>query len=204
MRRTFVPGLFVAAVLAALAACAPVAPAPRPSDGTIYDARGNPIYVPNPRMPDRTPTETGSFPEEESRPGEPVPERPEPTPPPRIGAGPGTGDDGYLIAAVSPLTRQARDQMDRGEYDRALSTAERAIRIDGTNPELWQLMAHIQLKREEFGQAEQLARKSNLLAGNNDSLRAENWTIIADSYSGRGERSRAEEARKTARRLERR
>ncbi|MFP4307410.1 MAG: tetratricopeptide repeat protein, partial [Desulfococcaceae bacterium] len=92
--------------------------------------------------------------------------------------------------------------MDRGEYDRALATAERAIRIDGTNPELWQLMARIQIKREEFAQAEQLARKSNMLAGNNDSLRAENWRIIADSHSGRGDRSQAEEARRTAKRLE--
>jgi Flp pilus assembly protein TadD len=136
--------------------------------------------------------------------GTPEPEASPPKPPPRIGGGNagGRSGDGHLIAAVSPLREQAREQMDRGEYDRALATAERAIRIDGTNPELWQLMARIQIKREEFAQAEQLARKSNMLAGRNDSLRAENWRIIADSHSGRGDRSQAEEARRTAKRLE--
>jgi tetratricopeptide (TPR) repeat protein len=198
-------GIFAAGALLILSSCAPVATAPpRTSDGVIYDAQGNPIYVPNPQMPEQpVPDAEGSadISEAERREREAAPA---PKPPPRIGGGNagGRSGDGHLIAAVSPLRERAREQMDRGEYDRALATAERAIRIDGTNPELWQLMARIQIKREAFAQAEQLARKSNMLAGNNDSLRAENWRIIADSHSGRGDRSRADDARRTAKRLE--
>lgn len=203
MKNSFFAALLVTGVLIALSGCAPTATAPpRPSDGTIFDADGNPIYVPNPSMPEID-SETEPAPDIAGA-DTTEPETSPPKPPPRIGGGSagGRSGDGHLIAAVSPLREQAREQMDRGEYDRALATAERAIRIDGTNPELWQLMARIQIKREEFAQAEQLARKSNMLAGNNDSLRAENWRIIADSHSGRGDRSQAEEARRTAKRLE--
>lgn len=206
MKKIGFTGFIVAGALLLLSSCAPVATTPpRPSDGTIYDQHGNPIYVPNPQMPEQPVPgmePTGDVATAERRTNENGPQ-PAPEPPPRIGSGGnGRSQDGHLIAAVSPLREQAREQMDRGEYDRALATAERAIRIDGTNPELWQLMARIQIKREEFAQAEQLARKSNMLAGNNDSLRAENWRIIADSHSGRGDRSQADEARRTAKRLE--
>lgn len=203
MKHSFFAGLVFIGVLIIFSGCAPpVTAPPRPSDGTIYDANGNPIYVPNPPMPEQRPD--AAPPPDRAGTGREAPETPSPEPPPRIGAGDGGSGNGHLMAAVSPLREQAQEQMNRGEYDRALATVERAIRIDSTNPELWQLMAQVQLGRGEYDQAEQLARKSNLLAGNNDSLRSENWTLIADSYSARGERKRAEDARRTARRLKRR
>ena len=206
MRTPLFPTLLLAGALLAFSGCAP-SPGPRPgTDGVVYDSHGNILYDPRPGIPERPADSAPPEAEAPDRPAPPDPmERPSPEPaPPRIGAGPSADADGHLIAAVSPLAQRAREQMERGEYDRALSTAERAIRIDGTNPELWQLMARIQLERGEYDQAEQLARKSNQLAGNNHSLQAENWHIIADAHAARGERSRAEDARKTARRLERR
>ncbi len=111
-------------------------------------------------------------------------------------------DNGYLIAAASRLWDQARTEMAMGRYDQALSTVERAIRIDGENPRLWTLMAKIQLKRKNFYQAEQLARKSNLLSVKNPSLRAENWRIIAKALNKLGKSESAEKAIKRAEKLE--
>ncbi len=115
-----------------------------------------------------------------------------------------SADNGYLVAAASRLWDQARMEMALGKYDQALSTVERAIRIDGENPELWTLMAKIQLKRKDFYQAEQLARKSNLLSAKNPSLRAENWRIIAAALNSLGKTASAKEAAKKAERLEKR
>ena len=113
-------------------------------------------------------------------------------------------DNGYLVAAASRLWDQARSEMALGKYDQALSTAERAIRIDGENPRLWTLMAKIQLKRKDFYQAEQLARKSNLLSAKNPSLRAENWRIIAAALNSLGKIPQARQAAEKAEKLEKR
>lgn len=114
---------------------------------------------------------------------------------------PSTGDD-YLLAAIAPLADQASDQLASGDLDRAQTTAERAVRIDPSNADLWHLMGKIQMARENFSQAEQLARKSNLLAGENANLKARNWRMIAESLRRRGNTSAAEEAVRKARELE--
>ncbi|AOY58077.1 MULTISPECIES: tetratricopeptide repeat protein [Desulfococcus] len=107
----------------------------------------------------------------------------------------------YLLAAVSPLADQASRYLAKGDLDKAQTTAERAVRIDPNNAELWHLMGKIQLARRNFSQAEQLARKSNLLAKDNPQLHARNWRLIADSLRGRGNVSAAEAAMEKARRF---
>jgi len=142
-------------------------------------------------------------PEESDRDPESVPDRS--GPPPRIGAelpADNPPADDHLIAAVSSLAEQAEDQLSTGQVDRAFSTAERAIRIDSNNPELWNLLARIQMERSNFDQAEQLARKSNLLSRGDRALQARNWRIISDSFQERGETEAAKAALRKAWELE--
>ena len=103
-----------------------------------------------------------------------------------------------MLYEVITLADQARAEMVRGELDRAMATAERAVRIDSSNPDLWHLMAQIQLEKENYTQAEQLARKSNLLAKNDRSLQSENWKIIAISLEKRGNIDAARDAMRRA------
>lgn len=205
-------------VSAMLWGCATAPPAPRPRDpgGPIYDEQGRVIWQPMPRQkpapvptdqrpPVAIPPESGEpvLTEEDSYPPARVPDEPEPAP--WIGSSDPSPapepEDDHLLAAVRPLEQQARQQMERGELDNALATAERAIRIDSDNPDLWNLMAQIQLERTRYTQAEQLARKSNLLAGNNRSLQADNWKIIAEALRRNGETVEAERALRRAREL---
>lgn len=103
---------------------------------------------------------------------------------------------------VARLSDKAKGQMDAGNLDQAYATAERAVRIDASNPYLWNLMAQIQLKRGNSYQAEQLARKSNLLAKGDKSLQAKNWRMIAAALRKRGAIGEAEGAERKAKDLE--
>ncbi|MCP3942776.1 MAG: tetratricopeptide repeat protein [Desulfobacteraceae bacterium] len=87
------------------------------------------------------------------------------------------------------LIKRAEQQIDAKEPDAAFSTLERALGIDAQDPVLWHLMAQVQLMRGNFDQAEQLAKKSNLLAVRNPSLRKKNGDIIARSRKLRDETS---------------
>ncbi|QTA91448.1 tetratricopeptide repeat protein [Desulfonema magnum] len=103
---------------------------------------------------------------------------------------------------VARLTDRAKGQMKAGNLDHAFATTERAIRIDSSDPHLWNLLAQIQLKRGNVHQAEQLARKSNLLAKDDKSLQAENWRIIAKALRQKGSVQEAEKAERRAKELD--
>lgn len=215
----------LACLILVLSGCTPTTPSTRPSSGgIIYDEYGNPIYIPPGARtgPGRTvpPGTTDPYAEtgeerigqgydgqqEAPRIGESAPTGPigaETAPPPRESRGE-TYDDGYLMAAVSPLAREANEQIRRGELDAAQATVERAIRIDAGNPELWNMMSEIQFKKGDFDQAEQMARKSNLLAAGNNELRIENWYIIAAALKQLGRVEASQEALAKARALENR
>jgi len=132
-------------------------------------------------------------------------ETPQPKPAPRIGSQDNSEpmpEDGHLLAAVTPLADQAEQQMEMGQLDRAFATAERAVRIDPYNAKLWNLMARIQFKQENYSQAEQLAKKSNLLAKNDMTLKSVNWKIIAAVLSQQGKEEQAGEALQKSREYE--
>ncbi len=79
------------------------------------------------------------------------------------------------------LIKKAEQQMGSGEPDAAFATLERGVGIEGQDPFLWHLMARVQLIRGNFDQAEQLAKRSTLLAHNFPSLKQKNRDIIARS-----------------------
>ena len=116
---------------------------------------------------------------------------------PELGAGDTSrlsSDDSREI--VSDLTRKAKKQMEAGQTEQAFSTLERALRINPGDPATWHMLAQLQLKRGNADQAEQLARKSNLLAGKNNTLRRQNWQIIAQALEQQGLTKEAAAARR--------
>jgi predicted Zn-dependent protease len=61
------------------------------------------------------------------------------------------------------------------------ASLERALRIEPRNPVLWQELARVRLDQGQYRQAENLAAKSNALAGDDKRLRPENWRIIGQA-----------------------
>jgi predicted Zn-dependent protease len=140
-----------------------------------------PIYATQPKLPAISHTE--------SRPVIPpvisnnIPTNKRPTPP---------------VATTSPavlaLLQEADTSSASGSLDNAASALERAIRIQPRNPQLWHKLAEIRLKQYQPGLAEDLAKKSNVLAQNDKTLTRQNWAIIAEARRKKGDATGAAQA----------
>jgi tetratricopeptide (TPR) repeat protein len=97
-------------------------------------------------------------------------------------------------AAVVALLDKAQAQSSAGQLEAADASLERALRIEPRNPVLWQELAQVRLGQSQYRQAENLAAKSNSLAGDDKGLRAENWWIIGQARSRRGDLQGAQAA----------
>jgi cytochrome c-type biogenesis protein CcmH/NrfG len=100
--------------------------------------------------------------------------------------------------AVAGLMQNARTEAAAGRFVNSAATIERALRIEPRNPRLWQELARVRLKQGEFAQAESVAARSNSWAGSDNTLRAENWRLIAESREARGDAEGAQKALETA------
>jgi len=105
--------------------------------------------------------------------------------------------------AVAGLMQGARTDADAGRLPNAAASLERALRIEPRNPRLWQELARVRLKQGEYAQAESTAARSNSWAGGDNGLRAENWRLIAEARSARGDTEGARAALERSKRLER-
>ena len=120
-------------------------------------------------------------------------------PTPELGGPPSPGPStGHSQGVVSDLKKKAEREMKEGLMDQAFSTLERALRINPNDPVVWNMLAGIQLKRNNVEQAEQLARKSNLLVGKDKPLRRRNWLIIAQALEKKGLTKEAAAAKRRA------
>jgi predicted Zn-dependent protease len=97
-------------------------------------------------------------------------------------------------SAVLELVQVARADVDAGRVPNAVAAIERALRIEPKNPRLWQELARVRLKEGDYAQAENLAARSNSWAGSDNDLRAENWRLIAEARSARGDDTGAKAA----------
>jgi Flp pilus assembly protein TadD len=102
--------------------------------------------------------------------------------------------------AIAGLVQNARNDAAAGRLANAAATLERALRIEPRNPRLWQELARVRLRQGEYAQAESTAARSNSWAGNDSSLRAENWRLIAQSRDARGDTQGARTALEAAER----
>ena len=96
--------------------------------------------------------------------------------------------------AVIALADAGRADAANGKLDAAAASFERALRIEPHNPILWHELAKLRLQQGQYQQAEGLAAKSNGWAGDNKTLRAENWRIIGQTRLKRGDYSGAQSA----------
>ncbi len=100
--------------------------------------------------------------------------------------------------AVQALLSKAQSQAAAGQLDAAGANLERALRIEPRNSVLWQELARVRLDQGQYRQAENLAVKSNALAGGNRNLQAGNWRIIGEARNRRGDLEGARAAFKKA------
>ncbi|MEN8264340.1 MAG: tetratricopeptide repeat protein [Nitrospirota bacterium] len=89
--------------------------------------------------------------------------------------------------AVVALLDKAHGQVSAGQLEKASASLERALRIEPRNPALWQELARVRLGQGQYRQAENLAAKSNALSRGNKRMRAENWRIIGQARTKRGD-----------------
>ena len=138
-----------------------------------------------------------------------TPERPQETPapgeppiaqPPAVVPAPPPVQVSQNIA-VARLAEGARADSTQGEHAKAAASLERALRIEPRNPRLWQELARVRLQQRDYAQAESVATRSNSWAGSDNSVRAENWRIIAEARSARGDATGARAAMEQADRL---
>lgn len=103
--------------------------------------------------------------------------------------------------AVAMLWDEAEQARREGRLESAVSSLERAVKLAPEDPVLWSRLSELRFRQERFAEAENLAAKSNSLAGDRRLLRFRNWLLIAEARARRGDAEGAEQARAEARRL---
>ena len=83
--------------------------------------------------------------------------------------------------AVGSLVMSANENSQGGNQDSAVSSIERAIRIEPRNATLYYKLAVLRLKQSKPRLAEDLARKAALLAVNDNALKKHSWLLIANA-----------------------
>lgn len=175
----------------------PVAKAPPPPPVEV-----NPLERPEPFTPRdfSSPVRPEPFP----APAQPTIPSPQPSPPSAPIAEPPPAEISRQgNPAVVALLDSAANYVSSGELEKAAASLERALRIEPKNASIWHDLGQIRLHQRQYEQAESLASKSNSLAGNNNTLRARNWRLIAVSRRAMGNAAGADAAEAQAVVLER-
>jgi len=133
-----------------------------------------------PTAPDASETQEPSSPSSELSPFEPI----EATVP--------------LSPAVDALVSAANQNSKAGDLDSATASIERAIRIEPRNATLFYKLALLRLKQSKPRLAEDLAKKSALLASTDNTLKKHCWLLIAHARELQRDFSGAKEARAKA------
>ena len=89
--------------------------------------------------------------------------------------------------AVMSLMGRADTLASGGHMDDAAATLERALDLEPRNAFIYQRLAAVRLAQGQPGQAEQLVRKSNSVAGDNPFVEADNWKLIAEARKTAGD-----------------
>jgi cytochrome c-type biogenesis protein CcmH/NrfG len=103
-----------------------------------------------------------------------------------------------LSPAVSALVLAANQNSRSGDLELAAASLERAIRIEPRNANLFYKLAILRLKQEKPRLAEDLAKKSALLAASDNKLKKHCWLLIAHIRETQQNFAGAKEARTKA------
>jgi len=162
--RAFVTAL----LLLTLAACATTAPvAPKPG-----------VVLPPPVQPVKPP---------------PTPPPPETKPPLSPNLPKGIETSGAAAPVIS-LVKAARASLAAGRTDQAGASLERALRIEPRNAWVWQGLSQLHIVTQQAEQAESEAKKSISLGKRNPYLDVENWRLLAEARTLRGDVAGAAQA----------
>ena len=102
---------------------------------------------------------------------------------------------------VVALLSEADVSYKQGNLDESVATIERALRIEPRNALLLYKLASLRLQQGQLDLAENLAKKSELLAEGNANLKKQNWLLIAEAREQKGDQAGAVAARKKASRF---
>jgi tetratricopeptide (TPR) repeat protein len=103
-----------------------------------------------------------------------------------------------LSPAVNALVLAANQNSKAGDLDSAAASIERAIRIEPRNAALFYKLALLRLKQSKPHLAEDLAKKSALLASTDNTLKKDCWLLIAHVREMQQDFAGAKEAREKA------
>ena len=101
-------------------------------------------------------------------------------------------------SVVVALLSDADMSYQQGNYDESVVIIERALRIEPRNPLLLYKLAVIRLEQGKPDLAENLAKKSALLAEGNAQLKKKNWLLISKAREQKNNQQGANAARKKA------
>lgn len=99
---------------------------------------------------------------------------------------------------VVALLSEADMSYKQGNLDESGVTIERALRIQPRNPLLLYKLAVLRLQQGQADLAENLAKKSALLASGDAQLKKKNWLLIAEAREQLGNQEGVQAARKKA------
>lgn len=103
-----------------------------------------------------------------------------------------------LSPAVGALVSAANQNTKAGDLDSATASIERAIRIEPRNANLLYKLALLRLKQDKPRLAEDLAKKSALLAASDNTLKKHCWLLIAHARELQQDFAGAKQARAKA------
>ncbi len=103
-----------------------------------------------------------------------------------------------LSPVVGALVSAANQNSKAGDLDSAAASIERAIRIEPRNATLFYKLALLRLQQSKPRLAEDLAKKSALLASTDNTLKKHCWLLIAHSREIQQDFAGAKEARAKA------
>lgn len=118
----------------------------------------------------------------------------EPVPPPRWATSIEQSQPQHLSPVVVALISDADRNTTTGNLDSAVATLERGLRIDPRNATLLYKLAEVRLKQSKPRLAEDLAKKSALLAGGDRTLKKRSWLLVAKARKMQGNVAGAKEA----------
>jgi Tfp pilus assembly protein PilF len=100
--------------------------------------------------------------------------------------------------AVKTLLADAAKAESQGDFDRAASSLERAMRIQPSDPEVLQSMAEIQLHKKDYQQALNFAIRSYDDGARVGEICSRNWRTISVARGHLGDSSGAAQAERRA------
>jgi hypothetical protein len=121
-----------------------------------------------------------------------------PLAPPAVTAPPPATRQFHLGAAATALVAQAHRQAAGGDPQLAISSIERALRIEPDNPLLWIELGEIHESAGRFEQAGGIGHKALQLSTGDPHAQSASWHLIAESLKARNRNGEAAEAQHRA------